>query len=51
MKKDYAIGLANAGLAEDQTMIFVRDGMEPREFVEWFAAKYELTKLSDIRAS
>jgi hypothetical protein len=47
MLAEYCIHSADAGLSEGQLRQFWADDEDPREFVEWFAEKYDLTHRSE----
>ncbi|MFZ5670388.1 MAG: hypothetical protein ACOY4K_12915 [Pseudomonadota bacterium] len=46
LKRDYCIDLADAGASDADVERYFRYGESPVEFVEWFAEKYDLQKLS-----
>lgn len=44
MKRDWCIETSDAGWSSADVLTYWRDGGSPREFVEWFAAKYDLIR-------
>lgn len=44
MRRDWCIGLKDAGLSDEEIERFWRDGEEPAVFVAWFAEKYDLIR-------
>ena len=42
MRRDWCIGIEDAGIDEQQLADHWRDGETPSAFVEWFAEKYDL---------
>lgn len=44
MRRDWCIGIDDAGIDEQQLADHWRDGETPAVFVEWFAEKYDLIR-------
>lgn len=44
MRRDWSIGIDDAGIDEQQVAAHWRDGKTPAAFVEWFAEKYDLIR-------
>jgi hypothetical protein len=44
MRRDWCIGIEDAGIDEQQLADHWRDGETPAAFVEWFAEKYDLIR-------
>ena len=44
MRRDWQIGIDDAGIDEQQLADHWRDGETPAAFVEWFAEKYDLIR-------
>lgn len=44
MRRDWQIGVDDAGIDEKQLADHWRDGQTPVAFVEWFAEKYDLIR-------
>lgn len=44
MRRDWSIGIDDAGIDEQQLADHWRDGGTPAAFVEWFAEKYDLIR-------
>jgi len=42
MRRDWHIGVVDAGLSEDDLLRHQMEGIAPEDFVAWFAEKYEL---------
>lgn len=45
MKRDWCIGIEDAGIGDDQLERHWRDGEAPADFVAWFAEKYDLIRI------
>jgi hypothetical protein len=44
MRRDWCIGIDDAGIDQQQLADHWRDGQTPAAFVEWFAEKYDLIR-------
>lgn len=48
MLRTYAIDLDDAGLDEDERARHAEAYPDPRDFVEWFGRKYDLTSVAEV---
>ncbi|MBG7613813.1 hypothetical protein IWC96_00775 [Brevundimonas sp. BAL450] len=44
MRREWCIGIEDAGIDEQQLTDYWRDGQTPAAFLEWFAEKYDLIR-------
>ena len=49
MKAQHSISLCDAGLSEDDIVRYFKGEPDARRFVEWFAMKYDLDSVSEVR--
>jgi len=47
MKRDFLIGVDEAGASEEDVLRYFGFGFSPREFAVWFGEKYDLHRVSD----
>lgn len=50
LMRDWCIDMTDAGLSDDEIRSQWETGWTPREFVDWFADKYDLIRLLPPRA-
>ena len=48
LKRDWCIGVEDAGIDDAQLDAHWRDGDTPPEFVAWFAEKYDLIRFEPL---
>lgn len=46
LKKDYGVNLEDLMVPEEEALKGYQEEMSPREWVDWFAQKYDLLKIT-----